>query len=635
MSLEEPAGGRADHIADPAPSVPGQRDVAAVDLHAWLAAVGEVAREANWNASIGRLVSRITATCCQLLGYEFCLIMLVDRCRQRLIVKGGCGLSADYIARYNAERPVLLGPGLHGEGPSSRAFRTARPVTVPDIRLDPLFGPLDGVPPLDAPYRALLSVPLVTREGAIGVINCYTAEPREVSADEIALVEILADQAAIAFEVAGLRARERATIEDLERQRELLERAEETHRHLTRVVLESEGFAGIARALARLLDSPVLIADAAGQPLAFSGLRVSSEPTPDVICSDEAVVARLSEPQAIRQVVELEAPGGAAFWVAPILVGQELGGRVWAGPVEGSPGLLERRALEHGATVAALELLKHRAAQEVEWRVRRDLLVDLLTDPIADESALRARAQHLGHDLSRPQAVLVVRQDAAPADDADAERTTANHGPAHRLLDVVGRGVARLGGPKPLIARHREQVVVLWPLGDGGDSPGARELAQLILRSARWSGQTVLVALGPPAERLTDIGSAYRIARGALNLARQAGRRDQTVMLDQLDVYGLILQVERPAALERFARTLFEPLEAYDRQRGSELVASLRAYLDHRFSVGDSAAALVVHPHTLAYRLRRVEQLLGLSLRQPDSLLRVQLAFMIRDIIGP
>src|SRR6478672_6280437 len=69
MSLEQPSRGRTDQTADPSPSVPGPRDVAAVDLRAWLAAVGEVAREDNWNASLDGLVSRITATCCQLLNY--------------------------------------------------------------------------------------------------------------------------------------------------------------------------------------------------------------------------------------------------------------------------------------------------------------------------------------------------------------------------------------------------------------------------------------------------------------------------------------------------------------------------------------------------------------------------------------
>lgn len=598
------------------------------DLRAWLGGVGEIAREANSGTSTASLVRRIAATACQLLGYQFSLILLADPERERLIVEGGYGLSEEFIARYNAERPVQIGRGPLGEGPSSRAFRSGRPVVVPDVRSEPMFGPWDEAhPALEAPYRAMLAVPLITRDGPIGVLNCYTAEPRVFSAAEAGLVEILADQAAIAFEAAELRARQRATIEGLDRQRELLERSDAIHRHLTRVVLESEGLDGITRALGGLLDCSVLIEDAAAQTLAAFERRRGELAPPGA-----ALRARRSERVEAaeqREVATVDLPDGAAFRTAPVLIGQELVGRLWAGPVAGPPGPLELRALEHGATVAALELLRQRAAQEVEWRLSGDLLGDLLTEPIGDEASLRARAARIGHALDGPLAVVVARPDRWPEVDVEGG---GEDGPPQRVLSAVSRSVGRLPGPKPLVARHRELVVVVCRQ-DAAERAGLRELARRIQQDARRGDRTVSVALGPPAEQLGDLAGAYRIARGALNLAQRAGRRDQVITLDHLDVYGLILQTERPEALERFARDLLLPLEAYDRRRGTGLVASVRAYLEHRFNLGAAAAALFVHPHTLGYRLRRCERLLGLDLRQPESLLRLQLAFMIRDVM--
>ena len=59
-----------------------------------------------------------------------------------------------------------------------------------------------------------------------------------------------------------------------------------------------------------------------------------------------------------------------------------------------------------------------------------------------------------------------------------------------------------------------------------------------------------------------------------------------------------------------------------------ELVWKLGRPVDHPY-----VEALFVHPHTLAYRLRRCERLLGVNLKLPESLLRLQLAFMIRDVM--
>ena len=41
-----------------------------------------------------------------------------------------------------------------------------------------------------------------------------------------------------------------------------------------------------------------------------------------------------------------------------------------------------------------------------------------------------------------------------------------------------------------------------------------------------------------------------------------------------------------------------------------------------------------VHANTVAYRLRRVEDLLGIDLSDPEAMLHMQLALMIENILG-
>lgn len=626
------------------------RPLPALDVRAWLAAIREIGHEANATASIGAHISRIAEQCCRLLGYDFCAILLTEPTGTRLIVEGAHGLTPEFIEQYNRDRPVAIGPQPLGEGPSSRAFRSGQAVAVPDIDQEPLFGPWGGVPRPEIPYRAMLSVPLITRNGAIGVINCYTAGSREFSEEEIRLVEILADQAAIWLEAAALRLRERETIADLERQRQLLERSEAIHRDLTRVVLDSAGLVGIARALARLLGAAVLLEDVAGQPLASNVPRgAAADLPPGLLGSSSATLARLAEQDAHRQGVQVVVADGPAiteqapsFWVAPVAVGNEIVGRVWVGPMARTPGSLELRALEHGTTVVALELLKQRAAQEVEWRVRGDLFGDLVAARIEDEPALQARARRLGHDLSGSQEVILARPVAPAAASVDASFGQHDRPPpeaVQALLDLVSRRVDEVTGgraaSRPLVARYRDQVAILCPRADRAGRRLADRLAQQILAGAVRRGQPILIAVSPPAAQPGEVAGAVRMALGALNLAQRSGRRDAILTLDQLDVYGLLLQIERPEALERFANDLLDPLDTYDRQRGSELIKTVRSYLEHRMSIAAAAAALAVHPHTLRYRLARIESLLGMSLREPEGMLRLRLATMIRDIVAP
>ena len=51
-------------------------------------------------------------------------------------------------------------------------------------------------------------------------------------------------------------------------------------------------------------------------------------------------------------------------------------------------------------------------------------------------------------------------------------------------------------------------------------------------------------------------------------------------------------------------------------------------------NVSVTARALHVHPNTVAYRLRRVEELLEIDLSDPQAMLHLQLALMIEKILG-
>ena len=71
-----------------------------------------------------------------------------------------------------------------------------------------------------------------------------------------------------------------------------------------------------------------------------------------------------------------------------------------------------------------------------------------------------------------------------------------------------------------------------------------------------------------------------------------------------------------------------EALRDYDRRHNSSLRASVHAYLAEYGDVRGAAKSLNVHPNTLRYRLRRVEEILGIELSNTADriLLELQLA---------
>jgi hypothetical protein len=95
----------------------------------------------------------------------------------------------------------------------------------------------------------------------------------------------------------------------------------------------------------------------------------------------------------------------------------------------------------------------------------------------------------------------------------------------------------------------------------------------------------------------------------------------------QHPILGLIRSIaaERPEMLGGPIATL-RRLDAAGR---SDYIRSLRAFFDHAGDVPKAAEALLLHPNTLRYRLRRMQELTGLDLKDPTDRLVTELQLHI------
>ena len=142
-----------------------------------------------------------------------------------------------------------------------------------------------------------------------------------------------------------------------------------------------------------------------------------------------------------------------------------------------------------------------------------------------------------------------------------------------------------------------------------------------------WRGDDGGRAVAGPAATRRRTGSP-RGRPGSRRTAGPGGFLD----VRELGTTALLLESGTPDAPARFADRLLGRSLAHDARRGGELVPTLRAWLAAGCSAPAAAAALVVHPNTVAYRLARVEQLTGRSLRRPDTRLELQLALTVDDV---
>ena len=541
-------------------------------LEVWLGALADIGEAVGGDTPVEAVLDRVAETACTLLGYDFCAVFLPTTDRSALTIVGSHGLSPDYVAQVNADRPILLDVRDEYEAPTSIAFRTGEVVTVDDIDRKPHFT-WSGVAH-EQGYRALISVPLRRSGAVVGALNGYRAGPHLFDRAEIGLVSTLATQVAVALSTAQLRAAEQATIAELRR-------AAEVHALLTATALRGEGVAGVAEALAQLLGRSVLIDDVYAEQLAAAGSPGESDSTGDELLREE--------PRASVTDVILDGAPVAHIRVAA---------------TDDPLSAVDVRAVEQAAVVTALELLRARTAAEVEQRLRGSLVADVLGSDPGSLPAIVDRARRLGWDLAGTQTLIGLR-----CNDTEA------------LLAAADR-FFRHATQRPLSAVHRGDVILLWPSG------AAVETTRRLIDTVAMTGVIAAVSRTVDAAGLP---AAFRAVRGALDLAAGAGA-PAVIDLTQLTVDQLLLELGDTARLTEFATSVLGRAMDYDRTRSTALLDTARVVIDAGLDRRAAAARLHLHHNTVAQRMRRLEDLTGLAMSRPADLLQLTSALTVARI---
>ena len=430
-----------------------------------------------------------------------------------------------------------------------------------------------------------------------------------------------------------------------------LRRSIDIHRQFTQLALDGQGVEAIVRTLGEMVESSVTLEDYPDFHLLAShsvpGVTdrhrqqtLKHHGTPrDVLeaAPIQAMLQQVREGKAPRRVPAFPELGLTAPRVmTPVMAGPEC--LAYLSIMDHPPHTedLALMAIEHAATVLALELIKQREVSEAEDRVRGELVDDLLAGTYGDDANAIRRARYLRYDLTVPHGLLVVDIDQFAHFIKDRrlgeERIIALK---HQLLQLVVGATRRLHA-RHLVAAHSDSVTVLLPVPSGDASEVSETLAKRIQAAVAQSelGLTVSVSVGRVCRQPGDYRDAFREAQRALGLMVRFGKREQVINYERLGVYRLLAQVDDRAGLEAFAGRVLEPLATYDRARGTPLLHTLEVYLQRHGNLRQSARDLHVHLNTLHYRLRRIGEITGMDLKDADARLDLLLALRVRALTG-
>lgn len=509
-------------------------------------------------ADVGQALQLIVDRSRDLLGTDLAWMGLVNETEHTLDMRVAVGARTEPFMRMR----LTLGDGVGGQVVARR-----RPVVVPDYERERPPTPTrvsDAI--LGEGIGSMICCPMLTGEKVVGALYVGSRRPFEFKPIEVALVSALAAQGAIAIENGRL-------YEALATQNELLEGSFAVHRALTEAALTGAGRDHICVELARLLGTEVILEQDISPPF-----------------------------RARYSAGGRQADGPDGTITIPV---EDLGSVTVCGLDILSP--LQAKAVEHAATVLALELVKERAQQHVEWQLQGDLLNELLDASAPFAASLAARARRHGVDLAQDHRIVAVHSSQLVADD---------------LLELVRRATGRslIHRDASLVCRRGEQIVLA--------ARDAESVVRAVTTAADRRG--IAVAIGV-SDVCADLATAYRQAVACTRLAQGGG--DHVIHAGRLGPLRFLLDAPDVAQVRAVVQEQLGPLLDHDRGR-SDLLGTLRAFVAADGNVAETAKACFIHKNTLRYRLGRIAEVLGRDPAGPDTKFHLRMAFDLVDLFA-
>ncbi|MDW7740107.1 MAG: PucR family transcriptional regulator ligand-binding domain-containing protein [Bacillota bacterium] len=466
------------------------------------------------------------------------------------------------------------------------------------------------------PKRYLTEIP----EQIIASANRYNIPLLEVPFD-LSFSEIIAPVLGVIFN----------------QQYKILQKLEQAHKNLMDLALNGSPLEELCKETGKLISNPVAIKDTDGSLIVND--ECPDQYKFDLFFSDRSVEIkreklRFGNIKEVKYSLEYTSDTDKPLTIKairiPIIADKYQYGHIVAilnNPIY-EPDIL---IIERAATIAALEFTKKKAIFEIERSYYNDFLEILLSADFTNREEVINRGRVFNIDLDFPTAVAIIN-DAGSTDIGNMESYININATRSKedLLKAINLFRKQQAFDNYIAGIKGNNVVLVLSLPDKNSSIFLRETISSLagfISSTLTDNAQINIGVGRSFNDVKQIKRSYSEAREALKIA-QLSDHSQVVFFDNLGFYKILSEKSRDE-LESFVEELLQPVLEYDQQKKGDLIRTLEAYFENSRNLKHTSDKLFTHYNTVLYRIKKIEELIGVSMDNPDSALNLELAINI------
>jgi sugar diacid utilization regulator len=374
-------------------------------------------------------------------------------------------------------------------------------------------------------------------------------------------------------------------------------------RTLSRALADRSTIEGLASRLKKLCNATIVLLDRNGDVLHATG------PVPLSLLFGE-----ISKTKSESQIIDIDGWHGVATRLEDFDESDEhLGWLLAASRRQPFPDPYVIAAVHMAATLVEVDRRMTTISRAQERAIRATVLEQTLAlRPNRDDPELAGRLAGLGVTFTSPVRVLVVQPVRSTRKARLAE--TLEHLAATTAATFVAAGV-------PHLITLRNKAVVVLVQAD------TVEITGLLTHQSGAPG--LHCGIGRRIAVVADAADSYHDAQLAVQSLRRNGSQTTSMSYEDFDLATALFS---DVGLDRMADRA-EVYFASIRDRDA-LIDGLRAYFDHGQNIIAAAAELDIHHNSLRYRLSKIEEALGVHLKDAGDIASVYLALTALELSG-
>ncbi|WP_197375591.1 helix-turn-helix domain-containing protein [Mycolicibacterium baixiangningiae] len=583
--------------------------------------VETIAREVNQGQDFDAVLQGLATAVARTSPWSMCGVELYAADDNRLVTWACDG--------FNPSAAEVFDQWPSDGDPSATAARRNRVVTIPDVSKAHEF-PHTRREAIRTGFRSAMYVPMRLAD-YVAVLSLCRPDAHDFTPAELSQAGALASVVAVALESA-IKTRDPLASDDwtAARSDNDLQRHAAAHDRLLHLQVSGATLNELCKGISDLLGLPVLFTDRFQQTLGFAQMTPRDAADLGTWLSGK----KQTRPDGRGLVCLTEGP-------RKVLVGHaydgpnRLGSVIAVLPSDDHSRQAIAQTLELACIHVTLALLRQRTAIETEVRMRQDF-GEALGSMNTTGLALAQLAAVLGIGMDSPHRVMRVHPEGL-------RRPLSPHD-AYEVAELLSKRLAQIGVSAVVSPVGGVDFVLI--LREQEDRRGAVTPTQVVragirdalsaLHGAASASVAIAIGTGNAGVGVEALDRSHREARRALEVARSMDGDESERHIADVGSYAVLTATwaTTPADQDLFVRRYLEPLMDYDRIHNAGYVETLQTYFENVGNVQRTADKLYLHLSTVRYRLKRIEEIAEIDLREEEDRLCMQLALRLVRFSG-